>query len=52
MRLDILNAIKSIKEDREILNISELSRRFNCDRRTVSKYLAQRKENLRKRQQS
>lgn len=39
MRKDILNQIKLLKEDMRLLNKSELARRFNCNRRTVDKYL-------------
>lgn len=39
MRKDVLNQIKLIKEDVEILNKSELARRFNCDPRTIDKYI-------------
>lgn len=39
MRKDVFNQLKLIKEDISVLNKSELARRFNCDRRTVDKYL-------------
>jgi transposase len=39
MRKDIINQIKLLKEEADLLNRSELARRFNCDRRTVDKYL-------------
>lgn len=39
MRKDVLNQIRLIGEGIDVLNKSELARRFNCDRRTVDKYL-------------
>ncbi|WP_202708633.1 IS21 family transposase [Sporosalibacterium faouarense] len=39
MRKDVANQIKLLKEDTVLLNKSELARRFNCNRRTVDKYL-------------
>jgi len=39
MRKDVLNQIKLIKEDVKLLNKSELARRFNCDPRTVERYI-------------
>lgn len=39
MRKDVFNQIKLIKEDSDVLNKSELARRFNCDRRTIDRYL-------------
>ena len=39
MRKDILNQIRLIGKEADLLNKSELARRFNCDRRTVDKYL-------------
>jgi len=39
MRKDVLNQIKLLGEGLNLLNKSELARRFNCDRRTVDKYL-------------
>lgn len=39
MRKDVLNQIKLIREEIGVLNKSELARRFNCDRRTIDKYL-------------
>ena len=39
MRKDVLNQVKLIGEEGNVLNKSELARRFNCDRRTVDKYL-------------
>ncbi|MGV8155188.1 MAG: hypothetical protein ACLKAO_12955 [Alkaliphilus sp.] len=39
MRRDVSNQIKLMREDVELLNKSELARRFNCDRRTVDKYI-------------
>ena len=39
MRKDVLNQIKLLKEEIDVLNKSELARRFNCDRRTIEKYI-------------
>jgi len=39
MRKDVLNQINLVREDAFLLNKSELARRFNCDRRTVDKYI-------------
>lgn len=39
MRKDVSNQIKLLKEEVYLLNKSELARRFNCDRRTVDKYI-------------
>ena len=39
MRKDVLNQIRLIREEIYVLNKSELARRFNCDRRTVDRYL-------------
>ncbi len=39
MRKDVSNQIKLLREEVELLNKSELARRFNCDRRTVEKYI-------------
>ena len=39
MRKDVSNQIKLLKEEVGLLNKSELARRFNCDRRTVDRYL-------------
>lgn len=39
MRKDILNQIRLIGKEADLLNKSELARRFNCDRRTIDKYL-------------
>ncbi len=39
MRKDVLNQIKLIGEDFDVLNKSELARRFNCDRRIIDRYL-------------
>ena len=39
MRKDVLNQIKLLKEEIDVLNKSELARRFNCDRRTIDKYI-------------
>lgn len=48
MRKDILNQIRLIREGADLLNKSELARRFNCDRRTVDKYLNDTDSELRK----
>ncbi len=39
MRKDVLNQLKLIREEIELLNKSELARRFNCDPRTVERYI-------------
>lgn len=40
MRNDILEAVKYyIREERSLLNKSEMARRFNCDPRTIDRYL-------------
>ncbi|SET78032.1 hypothetical protein SAMN05660297_03622, partial [Natronincola peptidivorans] len=39
MRKDVSNQIRLLREEAELLNKSELARRFNCDRRTVEKYI-------------
>ena len=39
MRKDILNAIMQMEEVRNLINKSELARRFNCSINTVNKYL-------------
>ena len=39
MRKDVANEITMFKGDIQLLNKSELARRYNCDRRTVDKYL-------------
>lgn len=39
MRLDVANELSRIGGDFVLMNKSELARRFNCDRRTVDKYL-------------
>lgn len=39
MRKDILNAIHEIKEMKDLINKSEIARRFNCSINTVNKYL-------------
>lgn len=39
MRKDVLNQIKLMREEIGVLNKSELARRFNCDRRTIDKYI-------------
>lgn len=50
MRKDILNAIIQLEEVKEMINKSELARRFNCSINTVNKYLEvqQNKEKTRK----
>ena len=39
MRKDVINQVKLFSKEADLLNKSELARRFNCDRRTVGKYL-------------
>ena len=39
MRKDILNSIIQIKEVKNLINKSEIARRFNCSINTVNKYL-------------
>lgn len=39
MRLDVLEHIKDLKENDDLINISELARRLNCDPRTISRYI-------------
>jgi transposase len=39
MRKDILNAILELKEVKDLINKSEIARRFNCSINTVNKYL-------------
>jgi transposase len=39
MRKDVQNQIKLMREVFDLLNKSELARRFNCDRRTVDRYI-------------
>ena len=39
MRNDVLNQIKLMGELVHGLNKSELTRRFNCDRRTIDSYI-------------
>jgi transposase len=39
MRTDVAKEIKKLKEVEEIVNKSEIARRFGCNRRTVRKYL-------------
>lgn len=39
MRKDVYNQTKLLREEINVLNKSELARRFNCDRRTIDKYL-------------
>lgn len=48
MRKDVLNQVKLIKEDIEILNKSELARRFNCDPRTIDRYINGKNNDVRK----
>ena len=48
MRKDVSNQIKLLREDVNLLNKSELARRFNCDRRTVDKYINEIEETSRK----
>ena len=39
MRKDILNSIQQLKEVKDLINKSEIARRFNCSINTVNKYL-------------
>lgn len=39
MRQDVLNQIRLSGEMINVLNKSELARRFNCDRRTIDRYI-------------
>lgn len=39
MRKDILNSIPQLKEVKDLINKSEIARRFNCSINTVNKYL-------------
>lgn len=39
MRKDILNSITQMKEVKNLINKSEIARRFNCSINTVNKYL-------------
>lgn len=39
MPKDVLNQIKLLKEEIDVLNKSKLAKRFNCDRRTIDKYI-------------
>ena len=39
MRKDILNAIIQMKEVKDMINKSEISRRFGCSYNTVTKYM-------------
>lgn len=48
MRKDVLNQIKLMKEDIEILNKIELARRFNCDPRTIDGYINGKNNDVRK----
>lgn len=48
MRKDIHNKLKEFtREELCLLNKSELARRFNCDPRTVDRYLKERKKSTR-----
>lgn len=40
MRKDILNALVQMKEVKNLINKSEIARRFNCSINTVNKYLS------------
>lgn len=48
MRKDVLNQIKLVREEIGVLNKSELARRFNCDRRTIDRYINDRNAGARK----
>ena len=39
MRKDIFNAMLQMKEVKNLMNKSEIARRFNCSINTVNKYL-------------
>ncbi len=39
MRKDILNALIQMKEVKNLINKSEIARRFNCSINTVNRYL-------------
>ncbi len=39
MRKDIFNAMLQMKEVKNLINKSEIARRFNCSINTVNKYL-------------
>ena len=39
MRKDILNSILQLKEVKDLINKSEIARRFNCSINTVNRYL-------------
>ena len=39
MRKDILNSVIQLKEVKNLINKSEIARRFNCSINTVNKYL-------------
>lgn len=39
MRIDVENAVRQLKGDVELMNKSELSRRFGCNWRTIDRYL-------------
>lgn len=48
MRKDVLNQINLLREEVDLLNKSELARRFNCNRRTVNRYLKESNTSSRK----
>lgn len=48
MRKDVLNQLKLLREEAGLLNKSELARRFNCDRRTIDRYLKESDTTFRK----
>lgn len=48
MRKDVLNHLKTIKDDLELLNRTELARRLNCDPRTIDRYISENLSSKRK----
>lgn len=52
MRRDVANQIKLMREELGLLNKSELARRFNCDRRTVERYISNLGNEIRKPRES
>ena len=52
MRKDILNAMIEMKEVKNLINKSEVARRFNCSINTVNKYLEKQKDKNIKREYS
>lgn len=52
MRKDILNSIIQMKEVKNLVNKSEIARRFNCSINTVNKYLNIQEHNIKNRKYS